>query len=129
MQFDAGWSKSALAEDLPHVLEAIIEGLDNEVSWPDAAERATLAQEHPGIFHNCIGIVDIWQITALVALMKSAYQEYSKQVGAVAWKGCLTMDQKSSYARNVLALMTSNSKKWMVDPRDLPLLAVRFHEC
>jgi hypothetical protein len=54
-------SKSALAEDLPHVLEAIIEGLDDEVSWPDAAERATLAQEHPCIFHNCIGIVDIWE--------------------------------------------------------------------
>ena len=31
MRCQSGWSKSSLAEDIPHVLRAIIAGLDNEI--------------------------------------------------------------------------------------------------
>ena len=43
------------------MLEAIIEGLDAEIRWPDAAERAQLASRNDGIFRNCIGITDCWE--------------------------------------------------------------------
>jgi hypothetical protein len=31
----AGWSKSSMQEDLVHVLEAITEGLDDHMQWPN----------------------------------------------------------------------------------------------
>jgi len=56
---EVGWGKSSLQEDCEHVLIAIVEGLEDELVWPDEAERAQLAVAYEGIFHGCIGIGDV----------------------------------------------------------------------
>ena len=61
MEFDTGWSKSSIAEDIPHILLAIIEGLDDEVQWLNDEQRHALATQFDGIFSNCIGIIDVWE--------------------------------------------------------------------
>jgi hypothetical protein len=32
---DTGYAKSSVHEDIVHVLQAIIEGLDEHLTWPD----------------------------------------------------------------------------------------------
>ncbi len=54
-----GWGKSSLQEDYEHVLIAIVEGLKDELKWPDEGERAQLAVAYEGIFCGCIGIRDV----------------------------------------------------------------------
>ena len=54
----SGISKSNLHRDLEHVLIAIIENLP-DIVWPDEHEREELANESDGVFHNCIGIMDV----------------------------------------------------------------------
>jgi hypothetical protein len=44
---------------LEHVLHAIVEGLDDELKWPDVNRRQELANVHPGIFNSCIGVGDV----------------------------------------------------------------------
>jgi hypothetical protein len=56
---EAGWGKSSLQEDLVHVLIAIVEGLDDQIQWPDENHRRELANVFPGIFHGCIGVGDV----------------------------------------------------------------------
>lgn len=56
---DTGWGKSSLQEDNIHVLIAIMEGLEDQIAWPDHNRRAALALIHPGIFRNLIGVMDI----------------------------------------------------------------------
>ena len=57
MEFDAGWAKSSIAEDIPHVLQAIV----HEIEWPTAAERRILGQTFP-IFPGCVGVVDGFEV-------------------------------------------------------------------
>ena len=47
---EVGWGKSSLQEDCEHVLIAIIEGLEDELKWPDEEERAQLTVTYEGIF-------------------------------------------------------------------------------
>jgi len=54
-----GWSKTSLQRDLEHVLHAIVEGLDDEMKWPDEERRQELANVYPGIFNGCIGVADV----------------------------------------------------------------------
>ncbi len=56
---EVGRGKSSLQEDCEHVLIAIIEGLEDELVWPDEAERAQLAVAYDGIFRGCVGIGDV----------------------------------------------------------------------
>jgi hypothetical protein len=56
---ETGWGKSSLQEDTVHVLEAIVEGLDDELQWPNAECRQELGNVFQGIFHGCIGIADV----------------------------------------------------------------------
>ena len=56
---EAGWGKSSLQEDLVHVLTAIVEGLEQEIQWPDENRRRELANIFPGIFRGCIGVGDV----------------------------------------------------------------------
>jgi hypothetical protein len=39
-------------------LKAIVEGLEDEVQWPDV-KRQQLAAVFPGVFHGCIGVADV----------------------------------------------------------------------
>ena len=54
-----GWGKSSLQEDNNHVLRAIIEGLDDQLAWPNEQRRAVLASKHRGVFNGMVGIMDI----------------------------------------------------------------------
>jgi hypothetical protein len=56
---DTGFSKSSIQEDLVHVLEAIIEGLDEHLTWPDENCRRELAVVYTGILRGCIGVGDV----------------------------------------------------------------------
>ena len=56
---EAGWSKTSLQRDTVHVLKAIVEGLDDEVVWPDENRRQELANNFPGIFNGCIEVGDV----------------------------------------------------------------------
>jgi hypothetical protein len=51
---DPGYAKSCVQEDLVHVLTAIVEGLDEYLSWPDENCRCDLAVVFPGILSCCI---------------------------------------------------------------------------
>ncbi|KAJ1425781.1 hypothetical protein B484DRAFT_397819 [Ochromonadaceae sp. CCMP2298] len=53
---------SSLNKDLPHVLSAIIEGLDFCLEWPDVAKRAQLANKHPGTFNGCDDIMHVTEV-------------------------------------------------------------------
>jgi hypothetical protein len=75
MEFYFGWSKSQFGLDIPHVLKAIIAGLDAYVRWPSAAERAEMAQQHSGIFKDCVGIIDANEV--VVNKSKNKDQEAS----------------------------------------------------
>ena len=56
---EVGWGKSSLQEDNKHILIAIMEGLEDQVAWPNAFRRAELALVHDGIFRGMVGIFDI----------------------------------------------------------------------
>jgi hypothetical protein len=56
---DIGYGKSSIHEDTIHVLQAIVEGLEDEIQWPDAEKRQELAAVFPGMFHGCIGVADV----------------------------------------------------------------------
>ncbi len=56
---DTGWGKSTLQEDTVHVLRAIVEGLDNELQWPDAARRQEIANVFRGMLYGCVGVADV----------------------------------------------------------------------
>jgi hypothetical protein len=40
-------------------LQAIVEGLDDELQWPDENRHRELANAYSGIFQGCIGIGDV----------------------------------------------------------------------
>lgn len=54
-----GWSRQSIYDDLRHVLEAIVEGLDDELQWPSAGERARIHESFYGVFKGCVGIIDV----------------------------------------------------------------------
>jgi hypothetical protein len=56
---DTGYAKSSVHEDLLHVLQAIIEGLDEQLTSPDENCRRELAAVYTGILRGCIGAGDV----------------------------------------------------------------------
>jgi hypothetical protein len=38
---------------------AIVEGLDDQLQWPNEQRRAEMANIFQGIFHGCIGVADV----------------------------------------------------------------------
>jgi hypothetical protein len=56
---DTGYAKSSVFEDLVHVLQAIVEGLHEHLTWPDENRRRELAAVFPGILNGCIGVGDV----------------------------------------------------------------------
>ena len=46
-EVETGWSKTSLQRDTVHVLKAIVEGLDDELQWPDGNRRQELAHVFP----------------------------------------------------------------------------------
>jgi hypothetical protein len=53
---DTGYAKSSIQEDMAHVPLAIVEGLDEHLTWPDDNPRRELAAVLPGILSGCIGV-------------------------------------------------------------------------
>jgi hypothetical protein len=53
---EVGWGKSSIHDDCAHLLIAIIEGLHDQLQWPDEDGRRELADVFKGVFKNCIGL-------------------------------------------------------------------------
>eukprot|EP01040_Poterioochromonas_malhamensis_P006627 gene6627-7139_t len=58
MEFFFGWSSTNWEREIRHILCCIIRGLDNFLQWPSSNERQLMADQHTGLFKNCIGIID-----------------------------------------------------------------------
>jgi hypothetical protein len=58
-EVETGWGKSSIHRDTCHVLQAIVEGLDDELQWPNMDQRQQLASTYDGIFCGCIGISNV----------------------------------------------------------------------
>lgn len=58
MEMEYSYAKSSLDEDKKHVLKAICKALDDQIVWPNAAERVNLSSSYSGIFENVVGIYD-----------------------------------------------------------------------
>lgn len=58
MEFEHSYAKTSLDEDKKHVLKAICKALDDQIVWPNAAERVFLSSTYSGIFENVVGIYD-----------------------------------------------------------------------
>jgi len=57
-EVEFGLGKSSMHLDLVNVLTVIIEGLEDQIQWPDENQRRELGNVLPGIFRGCIGIGD-----------------------------------------------------------------------
>lgn len=60
-EFDNSYAKTSCVEDHKHVLKAINKSLEDQVRWPNAAERIQHYEEYRGIFTGVVGILDIWE--------------------------------------------------------------------
>jgi hypothetical protein len=56
---ETGLGKSTIHGDTVHVLEAIVEGLDDQLQWPDVEKRQELAAVFSDMFHGCVGVVTV----------------------------------------------------------------------
>jgi hypothetical protein len=56
---DIGYGKSSIQEDIVHILQAIVKGLEAKLQWLDAEKRQQLATAFPGMFSGCIGVADV----------------------------------------------------------------------
>jgi len=65
-------------ENTVHVLQAIVDGLEDELQWPDAEKRQQLAAVLPGMFHGCIGVADVKEY--LVAKYLDPVKERRKSI-------------------------------------------------
>jgi hypothetical protein len=63
---EIGWGKYSIHDDCSHVLMAIIEGLSNQLQWPDEDRRFELADMFKGIFKKNIGICDVKEFQVVV---------------------------------------------------------------
>jgi hypothetical protein len=82
---ESGWSKTSLQRDLEHVLHAIVEGLDDELKWPDEEHRQELANFYPGFFNGCIGVVDVkeYQVVKFKDPVKEQRSWSGKKITAI----------------------------------------------
>jgi hypothetical protein len=58
-EVESRWGKSSIHRDTCHVLQAIVEGLDDELQWPNVDQCQQLAETYDGVFCGCIGISDV----------------------------------------------------------------------
>jgi hypothetical protein len=72
-----------------------VEGLDDQLQWPDGIHRAELPNIFPGIFNGCIGIADVKEYQVV------KYKDHVK--GRRSWSGkkfnsykCLSVVDHSS---------------------------------
>jgi len=64
-EVDIGYGKSSIQEDTVQVLQAIVEGLEDELQWPDAEKRQELGAVFPGMINGCIGVSDVKEYQVL----------------------------------------------------------------
>ncbi len=56
---EVGWGKSSIHDDCAHVLMAIIEGLHDQLQWPDEDRRRELADVFKVSLKNASGYVTL----------------------------------------------------------------------
>lgn len=98
MEFYFGWAKSQFERDIPHVLLAIIRGLDAFICWPSVAERANMASMCTGLFRNCVGIIDANEV--FINKSKNSIIEassYSGKAGGNTKKHLAIIDRRGMF--------------------------------
>jgi hypothetical protein len=97
-EVESGWGKSSMHLDLVHVLTAIIEGLDDQIQWPDENRRRELGIVFPGFFRGCIGIGDVkeYQIEKSKDLVKEK-RSWSGKKKINSYKMLSVMDHTGRY--------------------------------
>lgn len=98
MEFYFGWSKAQFAEDIPHVLRAIIRALDDFLEWPTQEEREMMCQVNEGIFKNCVGIIDASEKFVVKSKNKTRENStYSGKQGGNTRKVLAVIDRKGRF--------------------------------
>jgi hypothetical protein len=87
---DIGYGKSSIQEDTVHVLQAIVEDLEDELQWPDAEKRQELGAVFPGMFIGCIGVSDVkeYQVVTYLDTVKER-RTWSEKKGSIVTGYCL----------------------------------------
>ena len=95
---ETGLGKSTIHEDTVHVLEALVEGLDDQLQWPDADKRQELASVFPGMFHGCVGIADVkeYQVVKYLDPVKER-RSWSGKKKINSYKLLSVMDHSGQY--------------------------------
>ena len=64
-EFDKHYSRTSILEDRVHILKAINNRLSDQISWPNAEERAILCSTYTGVLEKVVGILDCteWEIS------------------------------------------------------------------
>jgi hypothetical protein len=85
-----GYGKSSIQEDTVHVLQAIVEDLEDELQWPDAEKRQELGAVFPGMFIGCIGVSDVkeYQVVTYLDTVKER-RTWSEKKGSIVTGYCL----------------------------------------
>jgi hypothetical protein len=113
----AGWSKTSMHEDLIHVLECIVEGLDDHLQWPSEQRREELANQFTGIFHGCIGIADVkeYQIVKLKDPVKER-RSWSGKKKINSYKLLSVIDHSGRFIFARLSLGTNDREVYTTSP-------------
>jgi hypothetical protein len=95
---DIDYGKSSIQEDTIHVLQAIVEGLEDELQWPDAEKRQELGAVFPGMFNGCIGVSDVkeYQVVKYLDTVKER-RSWSGKKKIKSYKLLSVMDRSRHY--------------------------------
>jgi len=82
-----------------------VEGLDDELQWPDAEKKQELAATYLGMFHGCIGVADVkeYQVVKYLDPVKER-RSWSGKKKINSYKLLSVMDQSGHYIFACLCL-------------------------
>jgi hypothetical protein len=114
---DIGYGKSSIHEDTVHVLQAIEEGLEDELQQPDAEKRQELAALFPGMFHGCIGVADVkeYQVVKYLDPVQER-RSWSGKKKINSYKLLSVMDHSGRYIFACLCLEKNDHEVFTASP-------------
>jgi len=97
-----------------------VDGLEDELQWPDAEKRQQLAAVLPGMFHGCIGVADVKEY--LVAKYLDPVMErrsWSGKKKINSYKLLSVMDHSGHYIFTRLCLGENDCEVFTASPLHL----------
>jgi hypothetical protein len=94
-----------------------VEGLEDELEWPDAEKRQELAAVFPGMFHGCIGLADVkeYQVVKYLDPVKGR-RSWSGKKKINSYKLLSVMDHSGHYIFAHLCLGKSELEVFTASP-------------